>query len=111
MVSLKIMKPLKRLQAKGYKFISETDTEALVHLVDDVRKTSHTSLTLEEAVDWHYAKLPCLWCCFHDSNTPDTLVGARHGLPMILGVVKMGMNFFYPPMQLLLLNIPIPLYI
>ena len=37
-----------RLQRKGYTFRSETDTEALVHLIDDVRKSAN--LSLEEAV-------------------------------------------------------------
>ena len=85
----------KRLQAKGYKFISETDTEALVHLVDDVRKTSHTSLTLEEAVGLALCQVTGTFgVVFIDSNTPDTLVGARHGSPMILGVGQDGDEFF-----------------
>ena len=83
------------MQAKGYKFISETDTEALVHLVDDVRKTSHTSLTLEEAVGLALCQVTGTFgVVFIDSNTPDTLVGARHGSPMILGVGQDGDEFF-----------------
>ena len=40
-----ILKP--ELQARGYVFRSETDTEVLVHLIDDINKID---VDLEEAV-------------------------------------------------------------
>ena len=75
------------LQQKGYEFRSDTDTEVLVHLVDEIKKRSQDSLSLEEAVGLALCQVHGTFgVCFVDSQNPDVLVGARHGSPLILGI-------------------------
>ena len=74
-----------RLQQKGYHFRSQTDTEALVHLIDDVRKT--TGLSLEEAVRQALTQVVGTYgLAIISAAAPDLLIAARNGSPLILGV-------------------------
>ena len=74
-----------RLKQKGYVFHSQTDTEALVHLIDDVRKA--TGLPLEEAVRQALTQVVGTYgIAVVSSEDPDLLIGARKGSPLILGV-------------------------
>eukprot|EP00929_Paragymnodinium_shiwhaense_P112122 TRINITY_DN80378_c0_g1_i1.p1 TRINITY_DN80378_c0_g1~~TRINITY_DN80378_c0_g1_i1.p1 ORF type:complete len:665 (-),score=139.36 TRINITY_DN80378_c0_g1_i1:140-2134(-) len=78
----------KELSDKGYVFVSETDTELLAHLVQDIRTTMPASefswtevvATALKLVEGAYAVV------FLFEGEPDLLVGARKGSPMILGV-------------------------
>src|SRR5690606_24537983 len=73
------------LTRKGYVFNSQTDTEALVHLIDDVRKS--TGLPLEEAVHQALTQVVGTYGIAVVSATdPDLLVAARKGSPLIIGV-------------------------
>ena len=70
------------LQAKGYVFISQTDTEVIAHLVD--------SLYAGDLLKAMQAALPQLHgayalAVFH-KDEPHRVVGARAGSPLILGV-------------------------
>ena len=74
-----------RLKRKGYAFRSETDTEALVHLIDDVWKT--TGLPLEEAIRQALTQVVGTYgIAVVSAADPDLLIGARKGSPLILGV-------------------------
>ncbi len=74
-----------RLQQKGYRFRSQTDTEALVHLIDDVRKA--TGLPLEEAVRQALTQVVGTYgLAIVSAEDPDLLIAARNGSPLILGV-------------------------
>ena len=74
-----------RLRQKGYVFQSDTDTEALVHLIDDVRKA--TGLPLEEALRQALTQVVGTYgIAVVSANDPDLLIGARKGSPLILGV-------------------------
>ncbi|KAA0168098.1 hypothetical protein FNF31_00597 [Cafeteria roenbergensis] len=76
----------KMLQAKGYTFSSDTDTEVLAHLVFDTRK-EHPALAPEEAVRKALTLVTgAFGVVFLFSDQPDLLVGARRGSPLILGV-------------------------
>jgi len=75
------------LLKKGYTFRSDTDTEVITHLIDDVKKM--TKVSLPEAVRLALTQVEGTFgiavCC--DSN-PDLLIGARKGSPLIIGVGK-----------------------
>jgi glucosamine--fructose-6-phosphate aminotransferase (isomerizing) len=77
-----------RLQARGHRFTSETDTEVLAHLIEDVYDGS-----LADAV---MAVLPSLEGTYGiavvSSREPGTLVAARMGSPLLVGVGD-GENF------------------
>ncbi|MFZ4500587.1 MAG: class II glutamine amidotransferase, partial [Burkholderiaceae bacterium] len=71
------------LQAKGYVFISETDTEVIAHLIHDVRGRT---ASLKEAVESARHQLEGAYAIAVLSNQdPDVLVGARHGAPLLVG--------------------------
>lgn len=73
-----------QLLKKGYKFISETDTEVIVHQVEEERK--HTK-KLAEAVRMAFKK-------FTGRNTiivlsrDGQIIAARNGSPLVLGVAN-----------------------
>jgi len=75
----------KRLKAKGYTFTSETDTEALVHLVDDVQRD--TGLPLDEAVRQALTQVVGTYgVVVISEDDPDLLIAARKGSPLLIGV-------------------------
>ncbi|MCZ8221459.1 MAG: glutamine--fructose-6-phosphate transaminase (isomerizing) [Acidovorax sp.] len=72
------------LQARGYVFASQTDTEVIAHLVD-----SHYSGDLFEAVQATVAELHGAYAiAVIHKDEPHRVVGARAGSPLILGVGK-----------------------
>jgi len=78
------------LRAKGYAFVSQTDTEVIAHLVD-----SHYDGDLFEAVQSAVAQLQgafaiAVFC----KDEPHRLVGARAGSPLILGLGNDGQEHF-----------------
>jgi glucosamine--fructose-6-phosphate aminotransferase (isomerizing) len=76
----------KRLCDKGRTFCSETDTEVIVHLLDE-----HTSagIPLEEATRRTVSELRGSYAFLAISEKePGTLVGARLNCPMVAGVGK-----------------------
>ena len=70
------------LQARGYVFASQTDTEVIAHLVDSLYNGD-----LLEAVQGAIAQLHGAYAIavFH-KDEPQRVVGARAGSPLILGV-------------------------
>jgi glucosamine--fructose-6-phosphate aminotransferase (isomerizing) len=73
------------LTLKGHKFYSDTDTEVLVKLIEDVMKT--TGLGLEEAVRQALSRVVGAYgICICSRDDPDLLVAARLGSPLMLGI-------------------------
>jgi len=71
-----------RLDAKGVKFTSETDTEVIAHLI-----ARSEARTLEEAVLDVLSRITGTYAiAVLDTQHPDRLVVARNGSPLILGV-------------------------
>ena len=78
------------LQAKGYVFASQTDTEVIAHLVDSLY-----SGDLFEAVQAATARLHGAYAIgVMHRDEPQRVVGARAGSPLILGVGKDGAEHF-----------------
>jgi glucosamine--fructose-6-phosphate aminotransferase (isomerizing) len=74
-----------KLKEDGYTFRSDTDTEALVHLIEQVRR--ETELPLEEAVRQALTQVEGTYgIAVVSKEDPDLLIAARKGSPLILGV-------------------------
>ena len=73
------------LIARGYKFNSDTDTEVLVHLIDDIQKNENCAL--EEAVRMALNEVSGAYAIAVISReNPDMLIGARKGSPLVVGI-------------------------
>jgi glutamine---fructose-6-phosphate transaminase (isomerizing) len=73
------------LQKRGYKFYSDTDTEVLVNLVEEVKKQDN--LTLEDAVRTALNEVVGAYAIVvMDRNDPDHLIAARKGSPLVIGI-------------------------
>ncbi|WP_183575453.1 glutamine--fructose-6-phosphate transaminase (isomerizing) [Mucilaginibacter sp. X5P1] len=75
------------LLAKGHIFKSDTDTEVLIHLVEDI--VQETGLDLREAVRAALNKVIGAYAIvIMSADEPDLLIAARKGSPMVIGVGK-----------------------
>lgn len=75
------------LLAKGHTFKSDTDTEVLIHLIEDILK--ETDVDLKEAVRIALNRVIGAYAIVIMSNDePDLLIAARKGSPMVIGVGK-----------------------
>ena len=73
------------LLSRGHIFSSDTDTEVLIHLIEDIQ--SQTSLDIREAVRIALDKVIGAYAIvIMDQDKPDELIAARRGSPMVLGV-------------------------
>ena len=78
------------LEALGYIFTSQTDTEVVAHLVNDALKTSTTLL---EAVQQVVPQLKGAYALgIVHTDYPDELITVREGSPLVIGV-GIGENF------------------
>ncbi|MEK7140455.1 MAG: glutamine--fructose-6-phosphate transaminase (isomerizing) [Patescibacteria group bacterium] len=79
-------RPLKKaLTEKGYKFDSDTDTEVLVNLIEDVKKNA--SVSIDEAVRLSLLEAVGAYAIVVlDSDEPNTIIAAKKGSPMVIGV-------------------------
>lgn len=72
------------LQAKGYVFDSQTDTEVIVHLLDSLYDGDLFEALKATVARLHGAYAIAAFC----KDEPHRVVGARAGSPLILGVGK-----------------------
>ena len=78
------------LQAKGYVFQSQTDTEVIAHLIDSLYDGDLFEAVKTARSQLHGAYAIAVFC----KDEPQRLVGARAGSPLILGVGKDGQEHF-----------------
>lgn len=72
---------------KGHQFASDTDTEVLVHFIEDIK--THNDCTLEEAVRLALTKVVGAYAIVVMSQEePSLLIAARKGSPLVIGVGK-----------------------
>ena len=75
----------KSLESNGHAFLSDTDTEVLIHLIEEVQNRTNThiadavQLALKE-VEGAYA------ISILDASEPDLLIAARKSSPLVIGV-------------------------
>ncbi|WP_345950121.1 glutamine--fructose-6-phosphate transaminase (isomerizing) [Mucilaginibacter sp. PAMB04274] len=73
------------LLAKGHIFKSDTDTEVLIHFIEDIQQ--ETGLELREAVRIALNKVVGAYAIvIMSADEPDQLIAARKGSPMVIGV-------------------------
>ena len=75
----------KELSNKGYVFTSETDTEVLLNFIEDIK--SNNQCDLEEAVRVALKRVTGAYVILLvDEDNPDTIIAARKGSPLVIGV-------------------------
>jgi glucosamine--fructose-6-phosphate aminotransferase (isomerizing) len=75
------------LLKKGYTFSSDTDTEVLLKFIEDIQAGNGCSL--EEAVRIALKRVVGAYVILLvDQDNPDTLIAARKGSPLVIGIGK-----------------------
>ena len=75
------------LENKGYTFTSDTDTEILLKFIEDIQTNNHCGL--EEAVRVALKRVVGAYVIvIIDEDNPDTLIAARKGSPLVIGIGK-----------------------
>jgi glucosamine--fructose-6-phosphate aminotransferase (isomerizing) len=74
-----------QLQAQGHKFVTETDTEIVAHLVE--KNSQGGTICLEEAVRQSLKELRGIYSLvFLSAKEPQKIVAARFGPPSVIGL-------------------------
>jgi glucosamine--fructose-6-phosphate aminotransferase (isomerizing) len=75
------------LTNKGYHFSSDTDTEVLLNFIEEIQKSNQCGL--EEAVRIALKRVTGAYVILIlDADTPDTIIAARKGSPLVIGIGK-----------------------
>src|ERR1700743_3802234 len=73
------------LISRGHEFKSDTDTEVLIHLIEDIQHV--TGLDLQESVRIALNRVVGAYAIvIMSADEPDMLIAARKGSPMVIGV-------------------------
>src|SRR5688572_29992145 len=77
----------KELVNQGYSFKSETDTEVLLNFIEEIREKNKCDL--EEAVRIALKRVTGAYVILLlDKDNPETIIAARKGSPLVIGVGK-----------------------
>ncbi|MFN2456681.1 MAG: glutamine--fructose-6-phosphate transaminase (isomerizing) [Chitinophagaceae bacterium] len=75
------------LSSKGYTFQSDTDTEVLLNFIEDIQENNNCPV--EEAVRIALKRIVGAYVIVViDKKAPDTLIAARKGSPLVIGIGK-----------------------
>lgn len=82
------------MKQRGHTFHSDTDTEVLAHLIEDVMQ--HTGLPLADAVRSALKQVVGAYAIvILSKNHPEHLIAARKGSPLVVGIGKDRGEFFF----------------
>ncbi len=77
----------KELLSKNYTFNSDTDTEVLLNFIEEIKKNNQCSL--EEALRIALKRVSGAYVILLlDEDNPDTIIAARKGSPLVIGIGK-----------------------
>ncbi|HRD58229.1 MAG TPA: glutamine--fructose-6-phosphate transaminase (isomerizing) [Ferruginibacter sp.] len=75
------------LVSKGYSFSSDTDTEVLLNFIEHIQ--TNNNCDVEEALRIALKRVTGAYCILLiDEQDPDTIIAARKGSPLVIGVGK-----------------------
>jgi glucosamine--fructose-6-phosphate aminotransferase (isomerizing) len=72
---------------RGYSFISETDTEVLIHLIEDIKINEKVDLAEAVRIALNHV-IGAYAIVVMSKEDPDLLIAARKGSPMVIGIGK-----------------------
>lgn len=77
----------KELIQRGHQFSGDTDTEVLIHFIEEIKKQNQCST--EEAIRVALKRVVGAYVIVVlDVDNPDTLIAARKGSPLVIGIGK-----------------------
>lgn len=76
-----------KLEKKGHSFNSDTDTEVMAHLVEDIFNSGKKRITFEEAVRLALRAIQGTYAfAIVNLDEPDKLIVARNSSPLLIGI-------------------------